>query len=193
MKNVSLGKQLQFVNLKMLVLTHLSLSSTSRPPMPPSPAVWAVGEGQGPAAGAEAAVCCGGLPGLPPGSSRRPPWSDQHLSPRNAEPARRATTAGCTDASCSRRLFLLVTDVSKFLRESEDGVWRGRFRELLQNEWRGGGLLPGFPAPLPRTGLPWPRLTARPSPSVRLTREDGQNSEAGCLAQRTGGSSKLLA
>lgn len=49
-KNVSLGKQLQFVNLKMLVLTHLSFSSHLPPHPRPPLAAWAVGEGQGPAA-----------------------------------------------------------------------------------------------------------------------------------------------
>lgn len=43
-KNVSLGKQLQFVNLKMLVLTHLSFCSHIHPtPIPET--IWVVGEG----------------------------------------------------------------------------------------------------------------------------------------------------
>lgn len=43
-KNVSLGKQLQFVNLKMLVLTHLYFYSHI-PPHPHPLTAWEVGEG----------------------------------------------------------------------------------------------------------------------------------------------------
>lgn len=163
MKNVSLGKQLQFVNLKMLVLTPLSLSSTSRPPLP---RCLCGGGGAGPGGWRRGCSLLRRLARLAPRFLPEAPLERPALVPseRRACPPSH-DRAGCTDASRSRRLFLLVTDVSKFLRESEDGVWRGRFRELLQNEWRGGGGLPGSPAPLPRTGLPWPRLTARTSPS----------------------------
>lgn len=83
-KNVSLGKQLQFVNLKMLVLTHLSFSSHLLPPPSPPPPPRCLGGGGG--AGPRGWDFAVKLTWLAPRFLTKAPWSNLQLSPRDAEP-----------------------------------------------------------------------------------------------------------
>lgn len=155
-KNVSLGKQLQFVNLKMLVLTHLSFYSHVPPhPHPLNYLGWGWG--------AESTVALRDTRyEMPPfkaeargrwsrsthraGPSRPSPTAsplDRPASvPRNVEPGLKNQCSGWRMTLTLSATFL-GTDVFQFLRKRKEGRRRKRLFPRSAVGWCGAGGSPG--------------------------------------------------
>lgn len=209
-KNVSLGKQLQFVNLKMLVLTHLSFySHVPSHPHPLNYLGWGWGAESTVASGdtrcrpsklkpeeGGAEAHTGPVPPVPPPLLR--PWTDRQVSPGTQSLACRTSVAGWRMTLTLSTTFL-GTDVFQFLRKRKEGRRRKRLFPRTAVEWMVWGwgqsrracrglwalhhaLWPSGPLPQSGGTAGHPLLTCQSRASLGLVRANGHSSEGRCSA-----------